>query len=849
RPVEMTLRSSLANTPPTYGTLTSSPEVLNHLPSSAPFGQASTSSQVPQPSNAGPPGPPTEVVSLAESFTAPLSVWQLFLLNVGLAGLQFTWSVELGYGSPYLLSLGLPKPLLSLVWLAGPLSGLLIQPLIGAISDRSTNALGRRRPFIIVGGVLVVASIAVIAYAKEMAWWWVTWFNGQGKLPEDVTRQVTFIAIGLAVTSFYVLDFSINAVQACLRALVLDVAPLAQQEVANAYAGRMLMLGSALGYFMGFINLVELFPMLGNTQMQVLCIVGILVFVTAVAATCLSVKEKVLLKSDLTAEERQISVWTTLGNIIYALRRLPKPLQQVCNVQFFAWMGWFPVLFYSTTWVVEVIGRTLPPGSPTMDPDFLDRATRVGSFALFLWSLASLAASVVLPWLVTEARVHSDEDTEQRPFLSVSDSPRVTSWWRAPMEVCRRWLPQVGMRRLYTFSHIMFSLVMFSTYFVNDAAGATVIVVLTSIPWAITLWIPFALVGEFVSKMAIETQEDVLVSSSAFSETTSPIVSPQSVSRPLRDNDVENLPNYGKLPHCASTLTRHLGDHPHSISEPYPLGSTLTNAPLDLSSSVPSQMSEQLDSRTVQSLPETIVDEFDQTSQHNWRDLNQSNANEILLPETMENGGSRRTSGSQRTSLDAGIVLGIHNMYVVMPQFVMSLVSSLVFSILSNHTLPQQDHPPSTPHLTEHHQYIHGSVTQTISDLVQSTTTAMLAAIQSSDSVGWVLRIGGVCSLVAAVLSLYITDMRKIPTSFGRRHTKTHSMCRRCGQRAFHNQKKRCASCAYPSAKIRSYNWSKKAKRRKTTGTGRMRYLKDVPRRAKNGFREGVKAAPKAASA
>ncbi|KAJ1651586.1 60S ribosomal protein L37B [Dispira simplex] len=86
-------------------------------------------------------------------------------------------------------------------------------------------------------------------------------------------------------------------------------------------------------------------------------------------------------------------------------------------------------------------------------------------------------------------------------------------------------------------------------------------------------------------------------------------------------------------------------------------------------------------------------------------------------------------------------------------------------------------------------------------------------------------------------------------TSFGRRHTKTHSMCRRCGQRAFHNQKKRCASCGYPSAKIRSYNWSEKAKRRKTTGTGRMRYLKNVPRRAKNGFREGIKAASKKAAA
>ncbi|KAG0228397.1 60S ribosomal protein L37A [Actinomortierella wolfii] len=79
-------------------------------------------------------------------------------------------------------------------------------------------------------------------------------------------------------------------------------------------------------------------------------------------------------------------------------------------------------------------------------------------------------------------------------------------------------------------------------------------------------------------------------------------------------------------------------------------------------------------------------------------------------------------------------------------------------------------------------------------------------------------------------------------SSFGKRHTKSHTLCRRCGRRAFHNQKKTCAQCGYPAAKLRSYNWSEKAKRRKTTGTGRMRHLNKVHRRFKNGFREGTQA-------
>ncbi|ODV89414.1 hypothetical protein CANCADRAFT_4038 [Tortispora caseinolytica NRRL Y-17796] len=81
--------------------------------------------------------------------------------------------------------------------------------------------------------------------------------------------------------------------------------------------------------------------------------------------------------------------------------------------------------------------------------------------------------------------------------------------------------------------------------------------------------------------------------------------------------------------------------------------------------------------------------------------------------------------------------------------------------------------------------------------------------------------------------------MSKGTTSLGKRHNKSHILCRRCGRRSLSAQKKTCSSCGYPAAKIRKYNWGMKAKRRKTTGTGRMRYLKLVSRKFKNGFRTG----------
>ncbi|KAH0505197.1 60S ribosomal protein L37 [Microtus ochrogaster] len=81
-----------------------------------------------------------------------------------------------------------------------------------------------------------------------------------------------------------------------------------------------------------------------------------------------------------------------------------------------------------------------------------------------------------------------------------------------------------------------------------------------------------------------------------------------------------------------------------------------------------------------------------------------------------------------------------------------------------------------------------------------------------------------------------------------RRRNKTHTVCRRCGSKAYHLQKSTCGKCGYPAKRKRKYNWSAKAKRRNTTGTGRMRHLKIVYRRFRHGFREGTTPKPKRAA-
>lgn len=124
---------------------------------------------------------------------------------------------------------------MSLVFMAGPLSGLIVQPLIGAYADRSRSKFGRRRPFMLIGTGVAVFGMLLLAYSREVAGLF------------GITA--TWGAIACAVLAIYLIDFSINAVMSTDRALIVDTLPPTQQEAANAWGGRMCGIGGVAGFF------------------------------------------------------------------------------------------------------------------------------------------------------------------------------------------------------------------------------------------------------------------------------------------------------------------------------------------------------------------------------------------------------------------------------------------------------------------------------------------------------------------------------------------------------------------------------------------------------------------------
>ena len=140
----------------------------------------------------------------------PKSIWFIILLTISIGGLQIAWSVEMSNGTPYLLSLGISKSVMALVWIAGPLSGTLVQPYVGMLSDNCRISWGKRKPFMLGGATATILSLMSLAWTREM----VGGFLGV----LGVGPETAFVKYSITITAIlwvYILDFAINTGTSC----------------------------------------------------------------------------------------------------------------------------------------------------------------------------------------------------------------------------------------------------------------------------------------------------------------------------------------------------------------------------------------------------------------------------------------------------------------------------------------------------------------------------------------------------------------------------------------------------------------------------------------------------------
>lgn len=588
-------------------------------------------------------------------------------LTVGLLGVQVLWSVEMSYASPYLLSLGLSKQLMAVVFLAGPLSGLIVQPLIGVLADNSKSRFGRRRPLIGVSAALCCVATLLFGYARPFA----GLFTTPGSPSHDS------LAIWLAVLSIYCIDFSINAVGALDRALLVDTLPPSDQPSGNAWAARMLAIGSVVGFFVGEIDLPQWLPFLGRAQLQDLVVIASLLLIFTHLLTSVCVKERVLVATDSRAKGLKNEIY----NIWNTLTRLPRVIRQICYIQFFSSLAWFPVLFYTTVYIGELHKQVSPPPEDDLSAVMLDEeATRLGARALFYSALVSLAANIIMPFFIVRAK--------EVAMLT-------------PLQPRKPWLErvQVHLATLWAFSLFVFALCMAATFIVSSVGGATFIMSVTGFCWAIVQWAPFTLLAEAI------------------------------LSHPATDEEMTSI----YLEDTRSNLRSRTDDDGQDADETQHLvGSDLEDPTYSRSTS--------LEQEEDDGYPRIMINHEARVSQ---TDINVSSAqmsHDAPPPHRLKKNPNGLSS-------QAGAILGIHNIFIVVPQFLVTGLSSIIFAMFDPQKSVLHSHHPGNPIPVDSTITTSGDVMRQILDRDEDPSVNT-----GPNSIAIIFRLGGVAAAVAFVL-------------------------------------------------------------------------------------------------
>jgi solute carrier family 45 protein 1/2/4 len=424
-----------------------------------------------------------------DSFQETKNLWYMILLTISIGGLQLAWAVELSNGTPYLLSLGLSKSLMALVWIAGPLSGALVQPYVGMLSDRCRSPWGKRTPFMVAGSIATVIALLALAWVREIVGGFLGIFGADR---ESQGVKVTIIIV--AVLFVYMLDFAINTVQAGIRAYILDCCPAHQQEAANSMASRVVGVGNIIGYVAGFVNLPRYMWFFGNTQFKVLCVIACLALSSTVALSVGTIRERDP-RIEPEVPKGKGGLIAFFKEVFTSIKQLPPQTRKVCEVQFMAWIGFFPQLFYSSSYVGDIYVQPYLEKNPNMTPAEIDqlyeKATRVGTFALLVYAITSLATNVLLPFFIAPTY-------DSPSSASIRSQKSYTT--RTTRLLDKLVIPWLTLRRAWLCSHVIFATCMFSTLIVRSVGAATALIGIVGISWALTLWAPFAIISAEVSK-------------------------------------------------------------------------------------------------------------------------------------------------------------------------------------------------------------------------------------------------------------------------------------------------------------------------------------------------------------
>ncbi len=320
-----------------------------------------------------------------------LSFWQIWNMSFGFLGIQFGWGLQMANMSSIYQFLGADEKDIPILWLAAPLTGLIVQPIIGYYSDRTWTRLGRRRPYFLVGAIL--ASLALIAMPNSPSLW---------------------VAAGL----LWILDASVNVSMEPFRAFVGDMLPKEQRKRGFAMQSLLIGLGAVLSSALPFI-LTNGFGLSKEATVdspippavKLAFYIGAGIFFAAVLVTIFTTREYP--PQDMVGFDRMKREHSGVGHafreIFQGIGSMPTAMKQLSVVQFFTWLALFSMWIY----FVPAVGKKVFGGEPL---GLHDEAARAQVEKESRWLTPAAALAKAYEAKKSELAGEASADSEPKPW-------------------------------------------------------------------------------------------------------------------------------------------------------------------------------------------------------------------------------------------------------------------------------------------------------------------------------------------------------------------------------------------------------------------------------------------------
>lgn len=265
-----------------------------------------------------------------------LSFWQIWNMSFGFLGIQMGFALQNANASRILQIFGADVHHLSWFWIVAPLTGLIVQPIIGHYSDRTWTRLGRRRPYFLTGALLASCGLILMPNADMFVAFMPALWVGAGML--------------------MIMDASFNVAMEPFRALVADMLPSDQRTLGFSIQTVLIGIGAVVGSWLPYA-LANWFGISNETvagevplNLTLSFIIGAVVLVTSILVTVIGTKEysPEELREFSGEEEVQEEESSSLLNIVSDFAKMPKTMRQLSGVQFFSWFGLFGMWVFTT---------------------------------------------------------------------------------------------------------------------------------------------------------------------------------------------------------------------------------------------------------------------------------------------------------------------------------------------------------------------------------------------------------------------------------------------------------------------------------------------------------------------